>query len=163
MIAIISDLHDNLANLDKCLTWCERAAVSALLCCGDVTNEETIGHLAGRFKKDIYLVRGNVCNYDEKILAKYAHIHYLGREGGAIELEGRRIAICHEPFLLDELIRRTAPAIVFYGHTHKPWIEKRNEVMVVNPGTLGGLFQKATFAIYDAAASEPELKILEEL
>jgi len=51
--------------------------------------------------------------------------------------------------------------IIFYGHTHKPWIEEKNGVKLVNSGTLGGVFQKATFAVWDTDQDEPELKIID--
>ncbi len=53
--------------------------------------------------------------------------------------------------------------IIFYGHTHKPWIEEQNQIKIVNPGTLGGVFQKATFALYDTGDRKLELKILETI
>ena len=51
--------------------------------------------------------------------------------------------------------------IIFYGHTHKPWIEDRGGTSIVNPGTLGGVFQKATFTFW--GNDKLELKILELL
>jgi predicted phosphodiesterase len=53
--------------------------------------------------------------------------------------------------------------IIFYGHTHKPWIEIKNGIQIVNPGTLGGVFTPATFAVWDTDKREPELKLLASL
>ena len=52
---------------------------------------------------------------------------------------------------------------VFYGHNHKPWIEEIGETFLANPGTLAGLFNKATFAILDTENKKLELKILERV
>lgn len=161
--AIISDLHDNLVNAAKCLSWCAANGVGGLICCGDVTNKDSIEFLATKFSAAIYLVRGNVCNYDEKILKNYPNIIYLGRDGGTVELGGKKIGICHEPFLIDELIKEELPEIIFYGHTHKPWDEMKSGVRLINSGTLGGIFQKATFAIYDTTSNELDLKIMDTI
>lgn len=161
-LTIFSDLHDNLVNLDKFLGWCGANDIEDLICAGDLTNEETLDRLAKNFSGEIYLVRGNVDNYDEGLLKDYPKIINLTRAGGVVQLGGRSIGLCHEPYLIDDLLKQN-PEIIFYGHTHKPWQEMRNGVNLVNPGTLGGMFQKATFAVYDTESNELELKILEIL
>ena len=161
-LAIISDLHDNSVNLSQALVWCKANDIAELICAGDLTNEDTLDQLARNFPQQIYLVRGNADNYDERLIMNYPNIIYLARTGGVAEVDGRRIGICHEPDLADNLIIEKAE-IVFYGHTHKPWEEAREGVRLVNPGTLGGMFQKATFAVYDTDSAELELKILESL
>jgi hypothetical protein len=161
-LVIISDLHDNLTNLDHCLKWCEANMIEAMLFAGDLTNEDTFDHLTKLFPSDLYLVRGNADNYDEGLLKNKPKIINLTRSGGAVQIGGRDIGLCHEPYLIDNLLKKKTE-IIFYGHTHKPWQEKRNGVNLVNPGTLGGMFQKATFAFYDTVSNELELKILELL
>ncbi len=41
-IVIISDIHDNHVNLNKCLSWCKNNEIEEMICCGDVANDETI-------------------------------------------------------------------------------------------------------------------------
>lgn len=161
-LVIISDLHDNLTNLDHCLGWCGSNTIEAMLFAGDLTNEDTLDHLTKLFSGKIYLVRGNVDNYDEGLLKNYPKLINLTRAGGAVQIGGRSIGLCHEPYLIDNLLKQK-PEIIFYGHTHKPWEEIKSGVRLVNPGTLGGIFQKATFAVYDTVSNELELKILESL
>jgi putative phosphoesterase len=161
-LSIISDIHDNLANLDKCLAWCGANGIEGLICAGDLTNADTLDHLAKNFPHPIYLARGNADNYDEKFIKNYQEVAYLSRDGGIAVIAGCRIGVCHEPFLIDNLLKRR-PRIIFYGHTHAPWQENRNGADLVNPGTLGGISQKATFAVYDTASDGLELKILELL
>lgn len=186
-IAIISDIHDNLVNLKKCLDWCTTVGVSKLICCGDVTNQKTLRFLANAFSGQVFLVRGNVDSWNDEIATDYDHLHLLDREGGTIELEGKKIGACHEPHLVDKLISREHPEVIFYGHTHQPWsafargsvdkdvfekttsadqrssLKREGKTLLINPGTLGGMFTKATFAIYDPADGSLELKILESL
>ena len=161
-VAIISDIHDNIANLKKCLAYCAVNSIEKIFCCGDVTNSETLEFLANNFQKEIYLVRGNMEIFDEDEPKKYKNIIYTGRIV-RFELAGKKIGLCHEPFLLDYVLKKGECDIIFYGHTHKPWIEKKNNYLFANPGTLGAVFQKATFAVWDLEKQEPELKILEEI
>ncbi len=94
-IAIISDIHDNLVNLKKCLNWCADENIESLVCCGDITNSETLNYLANNFRGQIYLAKGNVEIYNEDEIKKYKNIFYYGR-AGRFELEYRIIGICHE-------------------------------------------------------------------
>jgi uncharacterized protein len=161
-IAIISDIHDNLVNLEKCLDWCAVAGIGELICCGDVTNAETIAFLAKNFSGRIHLVRGNMEIFEDEETAAFENFNYYGRTA-KIRIGGRKIGICHEPFWIDGLMADEAPEIIFYGHTHKPWQEKRGDTVLVNPGTLGGVFQKASFAVFDADSGSLELKVLGNL
>jgi predicted phosphodiesterase len=251
-IGIISDIHDNLANLEKCLKWCAENKIEKIICCGDITNSETLSVLAhyesplkgglldpetsgvARFPSRegcrrrgglsepacpersrggrVYLIRGNMEIYKEEELAAYPNIVNGGR-AAVWEIGGKIIGACHEPFLIKEVFAKNSPPIegagegfsgvnsppsgrgvpprrdgvgfqdnidiIFYGHTHKPWIEdvvgniptlpgyghpsRGGELKIVNSGTLGGVFARATFAVYDTEKSEPELKILDLL
>jgi putative phosphoesterase len=161
-LAVISDIHDNLANLSKCLEWCKMEKIERIICCGDITNSETLKFLAENFSGQIYLVYGNIELYDKKEIEKYQNINYLGRTG-KITLNSKKIGVCHEPYLVNKLLKEDNFNIIFYGHTHRPWISAKNGVKLVNVGTLGGVFQKATFAVWDTKIKEPELKILEDI
>lgn len=161
-IAIIADIHDNLANLEKCLRFCLKSNVEILLCCGDVTNQETLVYMSEMFQKKIYLVRGNMEIFTEELALAQKNIKYLGRIG-RIKLVGKNIGLCHEPFLKGSVLKQGPCDFIFYGHTHKPWIEKTNDYKFINPGTLGGVFQRATFALWDTKNDEPELIVLDML
>ncbi len=161
-IAIISDIHDNLVNLRKCLAWCEKNNIEKIICCGDVTNGETLGILAEEFGKEIFLVRGNLEIYEEEEIEPYKNYTYGGRTA-IWEIGGKRVGVCHEPFLIDQVLAKGKCDIVFYGHTHQPWIEEKKGIQIVNPGTLGGVFTQATFAVWDTASGKLELKLLNSL
>lgn len=160
---IIADIHDNLANLEKCLTWANSNGVESLICCGDLTNSETLDFLAKHFEKQIYLVSGNCEIFQKEEVITYTNIKYAGRNGGREITGDKFFGFCHEPFLIEEVMKLGLCDIIFYGHTHKPWIEKKKGIDIVNPGTLGGVFTKATFAVWDSVSGALELKILELL
>ena len=163
-IAIISDIHDNLANLDKCLSWCRNHKIEKILCCGDMTTGETAAWLAANFNGEIFVIRGNIELYRENDLDKCKNIRYCG-ELGIIELGGLHIGLCHEPEKISEL-SEIAPQdlnFIFYGHTHKPWLSKHGSAIVVNPGNIAGTFHQATFATLDTATEKLELKLVADL
>lgn len=159
-IAVISDIHDNLENLRIFLAWAEKEGVNQIACLGDLTNSETLKTLAEGFTGEIFLVRGNQELYEEKELSKYDKIINGGRFA-VFEVGSFEFGLCHEPFLTEKVLEKGNPEIIFYGHTHKPWIEEKNGVKLVNPGTLGGVFFRATFAVWDAEVGKLELKILD--
>ena len=82
---------------------------------------------------------------------------------GRFKLDRYSVGLCHEPFLIKEVNKLGKCDYVFYGHTHKPWIKEKDKVKMINPGTLGGMFQKGTFACLDTNINKIELKILETL
>jgi len=162
-IAIISDIHNNTVNLERCLNWCNREKIEAIICCGDVDNADTIDFLAKHFKGLINLLMGNVDNYDEAIINNYHNIKFYDRKGGKLLINGKRVGFCHEPYHIKHLFHQAKFDLVFYGHTHKPWESEENGVRLINPGTLGGVFYMASFAVWDSIEDKLELKILEEL
>ena len=159
-IVIISDIHDNIPNLESCLRWCRKKEINTMICCGDVTNIDTIKYLSENFSGTIHLVRGNADNYEEEDLNKFLNIEYYGRMV-IIELGDLKIGMCHEPFLIDKVLEGGKCDVVFYGHTYKPWIENRNGINLVNPGNLAGTRNRGTFAHWGSEGLK--LKSLDEL
>lgn len=159
-IAIISDIHDNLANLKIFLRVAKEEKINTIFCLGDVTNQETLDCLASKFKKTIYLIYGNAELYSEQELKKYPNIKYLGRYD-TFEFEDLKIGLCHEPSFTRNLLQKDPDLnFIFYGHTHKPWISMKSKATLINPGTLGGVFQKPSFAIFDSETKKIKLKLI---
>ncbi len=158
---VISDIHDNLVNLEKCLNWGRGEEIANAICCGDVVNGETLAYLAKNFET-LYLVRGNLEIYEEPEISKYDNINYLGRFG-VFEIDGKTVGLCHEHWFIKKVLEQKKCHVVFYGHTHEPWIEEKDGITTANPGTLGGVFNKASFAVWDSLSGKLELKILELL
>jgi hypothetical protein len=162
MIAIISDIHDNLTNLDKFLKYAKENKISEVICLGDVANDDTIKKLADNFKGSIHLVRGNMDSFDEDYATTFSQIKYYG-EVGELELNGKKIVFTHKLETIQTLTEQQKHDYFFYGHTHKPWQKKKGKTILLNPGTVAGTFSKATFAIWDSKADEFQLILLDEL
>lgn len=164
-IAIISDLHDNLTNLEKFLTWSHDNKVEELFILGDLCAPATLKQiLAPGFPGKIHLIYGNVCDRETEmsVARSFANVIHYG-DLAELKIDNKEIALTHYPDIAKELAATQKYDFVFYGHNHKPWIEQIGQTTLVNPGTLSGMFSKATFAIWDTATNKLELKILELL
>jgi hypothetical protein len=162
MLVIISDVHDNLANLDKVIAWANSNQAEAILECGDLTNSDTLHHLAQAWTKPLYVLQGNIDFYDISELKKYPQIINLGRAGGVFNYGNKKIGACHEPNLLAGLLSHK-PEIVFYGHTHQPWEEIKHGIHFVNPGNVSNTRHAPTFATYSPAENKLELVLINDL
>jgi putative phosphoesterase len=164
-LAIISDTHDNVPNLEKALAWMKENNIEQIIHCGDLCAPSVLANvLVPNFFGQIHMIFGNVEDRGllPQVAAKFPQvIHYDNR--GEVELGAKKIAFVHFPEKGRELARSGRYDLVFYGHNHKPWEEKIGNTRLVNPGTLAGLFAKATFAVYNTENDQVELKILETL
>lgn len=164
-IAIISDSHDNIPNVEKFLAWAKENKIEMIIHCGDIAAPAMIKKvIVPEFSGPIHLVHGNVSDREmlEKVCSEVKNVTLHGDEG-YLEVEGIKIAFCHYPEKAKELAESGKYNMVFYGHSHKPWIEKIGHTVLANPGTLGGMFSKATFSFLDTESNNLELKILESI
>jgi len=165
-IAIISDSHDNWVNIEKTIKYLNKHKIKTIIHCGDVCAPSTLREMAKIFKGDeIHIAYGNVDGDIEgfKMMAKKDEKIKLYGQTGKLEKDNLKIVFCHFPLVAKKMAQSGKYNLVFHGHTHTPWQEKIKNTVIYNPGTLGGLFSKATFAIYDTEAKKAELIILEKI
>ncbi len=164
-ILIVSDSHDNIPNIDKMLNFARRKKIKIMLHCGDVCAPGVLEYIVKNFSGDIYLVFGNVDGDREamsRLGKKISRLHIVGEEDGPrIKGLDLHIGMTHYPAQAAALARTGKYEIVFYGHDHKPWEKTVSGTRLVNPGTLAGLFQKATFAVWETETGKLELKLLQ--
>lgn len=162
-LALISDVHDNLLNLKKSLDYFDAQNIKKLLCCGDLTNLNTARYLAANFVGEIFIINGNSDNYLLSDLARYPQIHHLG-EIGFWTIAKKNIGLCHDPDKIKHLIiKKPNLDYIIYGHTHYPNYYTQNNIKLINPGNLAGLFYPASFAVLDIELPQIELKLLSNL
>lgn len=151
-LVIFSDLHDNLTNLDKFLNWCNSNGVDKIISLGDLTDNDSYKKLTSGFAGEIFSVYGNADIYSPE-----------SPEILSLNIDGLKLALVHKPYLSRQLIEEYNPDYVLYGHTHKPELLEHfnmsKRVWLLNPGTLGGVFYKASFAVIKNGVAE--LKLLE--
>jgi len=150
--AIVSDTHDNINNFKKAIGWLNKEKIKLILHCGDICSQETIDEAVKNFKGDIKFVRGNGDFELNNVLEKME-----------VELGGKRIFFNHYPDIAKKMAESGKYDLVFYGHTHRPWVEEMVSCKLANPGELAGQRFKPTFAIYDTKTDKLELKILEKI
>lgn len=161
-IIIISDIHDNIANLEKCLQWGRENKTEELICCGDVCNLDTLEYLAKNFAKTIHLVSGNMELYNPALNDNFKNIKYYGKVG-RFAVGGGYIGICHEPFRFVDVLQLGQCQVVFYGHTHKPWQENKKGIRYINPGNVAGIIYQPTFSFWNTEEQKIDLKSINEL
>ncbi|PIR93289.1 YfcE family phosphodiesterase [Candidatus Falkowbacteria bacterium CG10_big_fil_rev_8_21_14_0_10_43_10] len=164
-IAIISDTHDNVPNLEKALAWMKENNIEQLIFCGDLCAPSILKEvIAPNFPGAVHMVFGNVEDREltPKVAGQFKNIKHYGDQG-EMEIDGKKAAFAHYPELAKKLAETGKYDFVFYGHNHRAWTEKIGQTELLNPGTLAGMFAKATFAVWDTKTGELELKILEKL
>lgn len=127
-ILIVSDTHGCLAKLEEALE--REEPIDRLIHLGDVEGDED--YIRALTDAEVDMVAGNNDYFSnlpgEKLLkiGKHqiliTHGHFY-RPGMGVEMLRR------------EGLERGAD-IVMYGHTHRPFLEKKNGLTVLNPGSL---------------------------
>ena len=162
-IAIVSDIHDNLANLKIFLSFIKKEGVKIIFCCGDLTSPETLDYLISDFNGKVFLTLGNA-DQRKEILEKFSKGNSeltLFESFGEVKIKNLKIAFSH---FLEEIKNPFQKYdFVFHGHSHRPSLENLGETIILNPGNLAGLYYKATFAILDTENKNIDLKILEKI
>jgi hypothetical protein len=161
-IAVLSDTHDHIWNLEKVLKQI-KGKVKAVIFCGDMCAPFTAGVLA-KTNLHTYLCLGNV-DEDHIMMAEKGGDKFvwigLAKEFGQVELGGRKTAFCHYPKLAELLAKSGEYDAVFHGHTHFARNEKYGKTILVNPGAVCGIQKgipgKASYAIYDTKTNSAEI------
>jgi len=139
-LAILSDSHGNVEDLRSAVAFARPdAAVFLGDCCPDAV-------LLGRSYPDlpIHMVRGNC---DPGVDAPDQLL---------LELEGHRLLLCHGHRYgvklgfegLCRAAREAGADIALFGHTHRAWKERRDGVLLLNPGSISGRGE-TTFAVLE--------------
>lgn len=151
-IVIISDAHNNLVRIKRVLDFCQKESIGGIVSCGDLASRETLDFLKTGFSGPIWHALGNM---DKDFLTK--EIKKITKEGittiypdfGELELDKKKIAFVHFPEKAKQLFSTEKYDVVFYGHTHKPWLEKKNDQYLINPGNVAGERFSATFVFWE--------------
>lgn len=161
-VAVISDIHGNIAYLEKAKTIIDAEKLDIVICCGDIQDEETFLEL-DNWSQKVYISFGNADyaireNLDRgKLISKHIEVFL---DYGVLNIGGTKLAFCHYPLYAEKLAVSGRFDVVFHGHDHKPWERKIGKTIVLNPGEIQARDGKPTFAIYDLTKMKGELKIL---
>lgn len=154
-IAVISDIHDNVWNLQAALGALDHT--DALLCLGDLNSPFVVPMLAqGYAERPIHIVFGNNDGDLFRITKNASAFPNITLHGEFFrdELGGKHISASHFHTIAAELQTSTTD-LICYGHNHLYKAERRGGCLIVNPGPVMGFDPgsgqdvPATFVVYD--------------
>jgi putative phosphoesterase len=158
-IGVLSDTHDNLANIRRAVEVFSKNGVEAIIHAGDFCSPFTLPEfkpLADRGVK-MYAVFGN--NDGDRV-----HLVRRGRDfcsfsDGAciVTLDGKKVVALHYPELGEDVYRSEGYDLVVYGHNHAVRLQGEARKLL-NPGTCSGyLAEYASVALVDTASMAVEI------
>ena len=158
-IGVLSDIHDNLSNLEKALSLYADRNISTLIFCGDFCSPipaRTLGGFAGK----VHCVFGNG-DGDPLTISRFANTEFpnliLHGQHAELEFESVKVAVTHYPLYGKALARTGDYSAVFSGHTHELHEERIGDCLWLNPGEIMAWKGDATCAIYDTASNTAEI------
>jgi len=155
LIGIISDTHDHMDNIRKALKIFKERNVKVILHAGDFVSPFT-WRLFKDFEGEIYGVFGN--NDGDRVLLKKMYGERIQNQIRELEIEHKKIALMHEPQMIESIALSGKFDLIVYGHMHEVDIRKINNTLVINPGeACGWLYGKATLILLDLENLKPEV------
>jgi len=160
---VLSDTHNNLANLQKVLRAFRQAGVETVLHCGDLSDLQMGLQLVefrvictfGNNDWNANEIRQNLLDFGSD---NFGGIIFRGEVGGV------KIAATHGHLseVRENLAHSGEFSFVFFGHSHRQSDEWVGITRVINPGALGGAYYESrSFVILDLASGKPDFHTLD--
>ena len=149
IVGLIADTHGRLPPTVHAVM----AGVERIIHAGDVGGQEVLDEL--ETIAPVVAIRGNM---DSGALA------WRLQEQAVVRLGDHRILVRHIGRTLEPSDGLAGVDVVVVGHTHRASIERRGDVLFVNPGAAGGEPRDdrgATCALLDLSGDRPEARIVE--
>ena len=150
-IGILSDVHDNIKNLETAIMIFEENHVEQLLCCGDLISGIPMRKLGG-FSGHVDCVFGN--NDGDKVLM-HSIVHdnnfniTIHGDYASFEIGNLRVGMTHYPFYGKAMAKSGDYDLVACGHTHVANLWDFDGCLLVNPGPVLGFLHSPSVAIFD--------------
>lgn len=141
----ISDIHGSLPCLEKALEQFKNEKADFLVILGDELyhgarnalpegyNPKEVASILNGYADKIIAVRGNCESEVDQMVLNYP----VMSEYSIILHQGRRLFLTHgHIYNPDNLPKLCGGDVFFYGHTHIPVAEKRDNIYVLNPGSI---------------------------
>lgn len=154
LIAVLSDIHDDVLRLLTALAHAQAAGCTHLLFAGDAAELSTFRLLAEEWPHGMDAVFGNN-EFERTDFARFAQsCKGVRLHGDVAETEqgGRRIYLCHYPQMAMRAALSGAYDAAFYGHSHRAEVNMLGSCLLANPGEVcGERYGTPTFGIYNTA------------
>lgn len=165
---VISDIHGSLFYLKKVIEIFEKNNYDKILILGDELyhgprnplpkeyNPKEVAELLNRYKNKIIAVRGNCDSEVDQMVLNFP----ITADYNMIFWENKKIFMTHgHIYNIDSPLPMEDGDIMIYGHFHIPIIQRKNEKMFLNPGSISlpkennpnsfGVFENGSFYIKD--------------
>lgn len=153
-LAVISDTHDNIQNIEAAITEINKSDADILIHCGDLCSPFVIKKLA-LFNGPVHIVFGNNEGDRftiEKVSLGFSNITLHG-DIAFLKMEDADIAFTHGPEFARDLADTGKYSVVFFGHTHRRENLRINDTWLINPGEIIGLEENPGWLSFDTADS----------
>lgn len=156
-IGIVSDTHNNLANVTRIVELFNAAGVARVVHTGDITQAKTLYVLAG-LEAPLCGVWGNNDRERESLESACAELGMsFGEPPLTLHWAQRHITVVHDPLDLTPAIERDS-AVLLHGHTHRRVVERGTDRIVFNPGECAGHMQgHNAIGVLDLETLEPDI------
>jgi hypothetical protein len=156
MIGILADSHDNLAAIKRAVAMFQEAGCKLILHAGDV-----IAPFAARELEKagcpVRAVFGNCDGERDGLRAVFDPLGGIHEEPHIFDHLGEKFLLTHRHEKIDKLLKKHAPRVLIYGHTHQPDCRTEAGTLIINPGEAGGwLSGRRTAAILNPVTWEVE-------
>lgn len=137
-ILIVSDVHSNYDNLKKVI---KENSFDKLIVLGDLFNygfysndlkDNNIINLLQTYKDKLILIRGN-CDY----YINYEELGLFAHDLITIPLNNHNVTLTHGNKYSKGFLPEYHGDIFMQGHTHVPMLLKENDIIYLNPGSIG--------------------------
>lgn len=158
-ILFISDIHGIVDNLKYLEAKIKEEHISKLVCLGDlyytnpllkadhVVNEEEVLNFLNRYKDILICMKGNCDSLEDIEKSTFP----INKGLNLINVDDLDIYITHgNEYSLKAKENFPYKGILVYGHEHRPYIKKKDDVIYINVGSISlPISGKATYVIYE--------------
>ena len=154
-LLVLSDSHGEIPALTEVLNWAKGCTVDAAVFLGDGIEDMSAATAAVGFSTAMKMVRGN-CD-------RATSISVL--EAALLDFAGHRFFLCHghryslrgDFGTLIAVAHNNEADAALFGHTHVPFCETVNGILLLNPGSIGRPRGNdgATFAVIECLPEMP--------
>ncbi len=142
-ILVASDIHGSKFYTEKLLQIFENDNYDKLILLGDIYyhgprnslteeyNPMEVANILNKVKDKLIVIRGNCDAEVDQMISEF-----IFQEKQIIELNNKKIFLTHGHKYNPSNIPEEQFDILFYGHTHVNKIEKINEKLYINPGSI---------------------------
>lgn len=153
LVGVMADSHDNVPALEKAVALLNEKKVGFVIHAGDFIAPFSLRPLDDLRCPWIGVFGNN--DGEQKGLTKNSKGRIQPPPFG-LNLDGKKVVVVHDLAQLEpEDETQKQAQLIIHAHTHMPEIKKEDDVLVLNPGELGGwLYGRHTVAIVDTEKLE---------